>query len=76
MFLALIAKRRAAAEKPNDLLSLLLAARDEATGLGMNDVEVKDEVHTLLLAGHETTAAGRTWAWYLLARRRASRPAP
>jgi len=45
---------------------MLLAARDEETGEGMNDQQVRDEVMTLLLAGHETTSATLTWIWYLL----------
>jgi cytochrome P450 len=49
-----------------DLLSMLLGARDEETGNGMNDRQVHDEVITLLLAGHETTAVTLTWTWYLL----------
>ena len=49
-----------------DLLSMLLAARDEETGEGMNDQQVRDEVMTLLIAGHETTSAALTWIWYLL----------
>ncbi|GCE28980.1 hypothetical protein KDA_44640 [Dictyobacter alpinus] len=49
-----------------DLLSMLLSARDEETGEEMNDQQVRDEVMTLLLAGHETTSATLTWTWYLL----------
>jgi len=49
-----------------DLLSMLLAARDEETGEGMNDQQARDEVMTLLLAGHETISATLTWIWYLL----------
>jgi cytochrome P450 len=49
-----------------DLLSMLLSARDEETGEGMSDQQVRDEVMTLLLAGHETTAATLIWTWYLL----------
>jgi len=49
-----------------DLLSMLLGARDEETGNGMSDRQVHDEVITLLLAGHETTAVTLTWTWYLL----------
>lgn len=48
-----------------DLLSMLLAARDEH-GAGMPDQLVRDEVITLLLAGHETTALALSWTWYLL----------
>lgn len=49
-----------------DLLSMLLAARDEEKGKGMNDQQMRDEVMTLLGAGHETTSATLTWIWYLL----------
>jgi cytochrome P450 len=49
-----------------DLLGMLLSARDEETGLGMGDQQLRDEVLTLLLAGHETTATALTWTWYLL----------
>ena len=49
-----------------DLLSLLLSARDAETGEEMSDRQVRDEVMTLLLAGHETTANALSWAWYLL----------
>ena len=50
-----------------DLLSLLLAARDEEGGGAMDDKQVRDEVLTLFLAGHETTANALAWSWYLLA---------
>lgn len=49
-----------------DLLSLLLSARDEETGQGMSDKQVRDEVLTLLIAGHETTSNALSWTWYLL----------
>jgi cytochrome P450 len=49
-----------------DLLSMLLLARDEETGKGMDDHQLRDEVMTLLLAGHETTANALSWTWYLL----------
>jgi len=61
------ARRRDTADR-GDLLSMLMLARDEETGEAMDDRQVRDEVMTLLIAGHETTAAGLTWAWYLLAR--------
>jgi cytochrome P450 len=48
-----------------DLLTLLLLARDE-DGSTMTDQQLRDEVITLLLAGHETTALTLSWAWYLL----------
>jgi cytochrome P450 len=50
----------------DDLLSMLLHARDEETGASMDDRQLHDEVITLLLAGHETTAVTLTWTWYLL----------
>jgi cytochrome P450 len=62
----LIDERRAATATGGDLLSLLLAARDEEGG--MSDEQVRDEAMTIFLAGHETTAVWLTWTWYLLAR--------
>jgi cytochrome P450 len=49
-----------------DLLGMLLSARDEETGEGMSDQQLRDEVLILLLAGYETTATALTWTWYLL----------
>jgi cytochrome P450 len=52
-----------------DLLSMLLTAQDtEGAGGGMTDQQLRDEVITLFLAGHETTANALTWTWVLLAR--------
>ena len=50
-----------------DLLTLLLTARDD-DGNFMSDQQLRDEVITLLLAGHETTALNLSWTWYLLAK--------
>jgi cytochrome P450 len=61
-----IAERRAAGATGDDLLSLLLRARED--GAGMTDEQVRDEALTLFLAGHETTAIALTWTWWLLAR--------
>lgn len=47
-----------------DLLSMLISAQED--GAGMNDAQIRDEVMTLVLAGHETTAMNLTWTWYLL----------
>jgi len=50
-----------------DLLSMLLAAKDEDGGSGrMTDLQLRDEAITIFLAGHETTANALTWTWYLL----------
>jgi len=65
----MIAARRASAEDRGDLLSMLLAARDEeGDGGGMTDLQLRDEALTLFLAGHETTANALSWTWHLLAR--------
>ena len=67
----MLAKRRAllagdAAAAPRDLLTLLLEARDPETGLGLSDDDVKANIITFLIAGHETTSNALTWALYLL----------
>lgn len=60
-------RERRAGGGGDDLLSLLLAATDEDGGpAGMSDRQVRDEVMTLFLAGHETTSNALTWSWYLL----------
>jgi cytochrome P450 len=61
-----IARRRAGESQGNDLLARLLAARDEDGGR-MTDVQVHDEIVTLFLAGHETTALALSYSLYLLA---------
>jgi len=55
-------------EPPDDLLTMLMTATDAETGAALSQRELRDEVITLLLAGHETTALTLTWCWYLLAR--------
>ncbi|MDE5444547.1 cytochrome P450 [Bradyrhizobium sp. CSA207] len=67
----LIAERRAAGKKtgapPRDLFDLMDEARDPETGKGFSDEQLVDEVATMILAGHETTATALFWALYLLA---------
>jgi cytochrome P450 len=63
----IIRERRRRHETHGDLLEMLLEARDEETGEGMTDQQVRDEVLTLLLAGHETTANALIWTFLLLA---------
>ena len=63
-----LAERRSGKREGGDLLSMLLAARDPETGEGMSDRQLRDEILTIFLAGHETTANALTWTWYLLAR--------
>ena len=62
-----IERRRASGEVRNDLLGLLLAARDPETGRGLSDDELRDNVVTFIGAGHETTALTLTFSLYLIA---------
>src|SRR5579875_2161482 len=64
----LITERRRAPEESDDMLSLFLQVRDEETGEGMSDEQVRDEIMTLFIAGHDTTASALTWAFYLLSK--------
>jgi cytochrome P450 len=66
MLHTLIQTRRTSGESRDDLLSVLLAAVDEDSGARMSDRQLRDEMMTLFLAGHETTANALTWTWYLL----------
>ena len=66
-------KRRRLAEgagpdSHRDLLTILMLARDSETGEAMSDTHLRDEVMTLMIAGHETTANALSWLWYLLDR--------
>lgn len=63
----ILAERRAPDRRPGDLLSALLQSRD-AEGRPLDAQLLRDEVVTLLLAGHETTALALTWTLYLLSR--------
>jgi len=63
----LMAERRRTGTSHSDLLDLLLQARDEETGEGLSDQELRDEALTIFAAGHETTANALAWTWYLLA---------
>jgi cytochrome P450 len=61
-----IRARRANPGNENDLLAMYLAARDESTGAGLDDRLLRDEMITLLSAGHETLADSIAWTFYLL----------
>ncbi len=63
-------RRGASADDPGDLLSLLLAARDPETGVGMSERQLRDEVTAVLVAGYETTAVAMTWMFYCLSEHR------
>ena len=62
----IIEERRESGQDPDDLLSMLLSARDEETGEGMTDLEIRDEVMVTLFGGYEATADALTWTWHLL----------
>jgi cytochrome P450 len=62
----IINERRRSGQDQGDLLSMLLNATDE-DGSQLSDKQLRDEVMTIFLAGHETTALTLSWAWYLLA---------
>jgi cytochrome P450 len=66
--LRLVRTRRETGATRSDLLSLLLEARDEDTGEGMNDRQLRDELVTMFIAGQDTTANTMTWLWYVLDR--------
>ena len=63
----IIGERRKADLRQDDLLGVLIDARDADTDEAMSDKQLRDEVLTLLLSGHETTAVALSWAFLLLA---------
>ena len=63
----LIQQRRLSNTDTGDLLSMLLQVKDETDGSQMSDLQLRDELATLVLAGHETTANALAWTWMLLA---------
>ena len=62
----LIERRRSESTEHFDFLAMLMASRDRDTDQPMTNKEIIDEVLTLIVAGHETTAAALTWTWYLV----------
>lgn len=64
----IIEQRRKSGEKFDDLLDMLMSVEDADTNEKMSDKQLRDEVMTIFLAGHETTANALTWTFYLLAR--------
>ncbi len=63
----LIARRRESGEEHFDYVAMLMNARDKDTGAAMSERELIDEIMTMVVAGHETTASGLNWTWYLIA---------
>jgi cytochrome P450 len=68
-----ISERRRHPSDHDDLLAMLMDARDEETGEAMTDEQLRVEVTTFLLAGQETTSLALTWTWYLLSQHPAER---
>jgi cytochrome P450 len=66
LIMADVARRRRDGVRHNDIVSLLLDARDRQTNAPMTDRDLLDEILTLIVAGHETTASSLNWFWYLL----------
>jgi len=66
----LIERRRREPEERFDFLEMLMAARDRENDAPMSNKEMIDEVMTLIVAGHETTAAALTWTWHLVSQHR------
>ncbi|WP_052573799.1 cytochrome P450 [Haloferula sp. BvORR071] len=64
----IIERRRKGGEDHDDLLSMFLSACDEETGKGMSNTQLRDEVMTMYVAGHETTANAMTWLLHLVSK--------
>ena len=64
----MIAARRSSPSRGGAFIDILLDARDADTGRPLSDRELRDEIMTMLMAGHESTSVALTWAWYLLDR--------
>jgi len=62
----IIDSRRQSDDPTSDLLAMLLSGRDRTTDESLSDLQLRDEVVTMLVAGHETTANMLSWAWYLI----------
>jgi len=62
----LIERRRTGNEEHFDYVGMLMSARDKESGAPMGDRELIDEIMTLVVAGHETTASALNWTWYLI----------
>ena len=66
LIMACVDRRRALTRERCDLLAMLIDARERKSGAPMPDKQLLDEVMTLIVAGHETTASALNWMWYLL----------
>jgi len=68
LLLEVIQARRTSTKEYNDFVSVFIDARDKETGDAMTDKEILDEVMTMIVAGHETSAITLTWVWYFIAK--------
>jgi cytochrome P450 len=66
IILELAAQRRKEKTTGTDILGRLMEARDQKSGQAMSDRQLVNEIKTLIVAGHETTASTLSWTWYLL----------
>jgi cytochrome P450 len=66
IILEVAAQRRKEKIEATDILGLLMEARDRNSGRAMPDRQLANEIKTLIVAGHETTASTLSWTWYLL----------
>lgn len=66
--LKLVRQRRARGARHFDFAQMLMEAVDAETSQGMNERQITDEILTLVVAGHETTASALNWTWWLLSR--------
>jgi len=66
IILAIATRRGKSGVAVKDVLGLLMQARDPQSGEHMGDAQLVDEVLTLIVAGHETTASTLNWTWYLI----------
>jgi cytochrome P450 len=66
VMVTIIEQRRREGEEHDDLLGMLMGAHDEETGQGMSDKQLRDELITMFVAGHETTAVLMSWVFFLL----------
>ena len=66
VILQVVDRRRKDRATPTDVLGMLMQARDPQDGKFMPDGQLIDEILTLIVAGHETTASTLNWAWYLI----------
>ncbi len=68
LFFSIIDRRRSKMENHHDLLSMLMYAKDEDTGEYMTNQQLRDEILTIFVAGHETTQIALSWTLYLLSK--------